>query len=211
MAGDTRVEFFLCHANFLVKVLLDHVVQRFVLNHGALKRKELAAWQIRALNHQRYTIGNTQALDLVQTLAQACVHLCRNILISLDLGKLKNRRLGHTADRPHLLGKAIGLREVCRLQRAVAHHGSTAALTNHQAQALKLLQGKANRCTREPIAFRQVTLRRQIVAGSKLVIDFIGQQIDELIVQRLFARSHCHNDTCRINDSKLVVTRHHVL
>lgn len=97
------------------------------------------------------------------------------------------------------------------MQRAVAHHGSTAALTNHQAQALKLLQGKANRCTREPIAFRQVTLRRQIVAGSKLVIDFIGQQIDELIVQRLFARSHCHNDTCRINDSKLVVTRHHVL
>ena len=34
-----------------------------------------------------------------------------NILISLDLGKLKNRRLGHTADRLHLLGKAIDLRE----------------------------------------------------------------------------------------------------
>ena len=69
MACDTRVEFFLCHANFLVKVLLDHVVQRFVLDHGALKRKELATRQICTLNHQRHTIGNTQALDLVQTLA----------------------------------------------------------------------------------------------------------------------------------------------
>ena len=177
----------------------------------ALKRKELATRQICTLNHQRHAIGNTQALDLVQTLAQARVHLYGNILVSLDLGKLKNRRLGHTADRLHLLGKAIGLREVCRLQRAVAHHGSTATLTNHQAQALKLLQGKANRRTREPVALRQVTLGRQIVAGPKFVIDFIGQQIDELIVQRLFARSHCHNDTCRINDSKLVVTRHHVL
>ena len=133
MAGNTRVEFLLCHANFLVKVLLDHVVKRFVLDHGALKRKELATRQICTLNHQRHTIGNTQALDLVQTLAQTRVHLYGNILISLDLGKLKNRRLGHTADRLHLLGKAIDLREVCRLQRAVAHHGSTAALTNHQA------------------------------------------------------------------------------
>ena len=83
------------------------------------------------------------------------------------------------------------------MQRAVAHHGSTAALTNHQAQALKLLQGKTNRRARKPITLREVTLGRKIVTGTKFVIDFIGQNINELIVQRLLARSDCHNETCR--------------
>ena len=154
MASDARIKLLLGQTNFLVKILLDHVVQRFVLDHGALERKELAARQIRALNHKRHIIGNAQALDLVQTLAQARVHLDRDILISLDLGELQNRCLGHTSDGLHLLGKAIGLREVCRLQRAIAHHSSATTLTNHETQTLKLLKGKADRCARESVAFR---------------------------------------------------------
>ncbi len=61
------------------------------------------------------------------------------ILIGLHLAKLENRGLWIATHRPHLLGKAVGLRKIGCLCRTVGHKGAATVLPNHQSQAFQLL------------------------------------------------------------------------
>ena len=100
------------------------------------------------------------------------------VFISLELAELQDGGLGNAPEFAHLLRKAIGLHEVGGLRRAVGDERAAPMLANHQAKALELLKSQAHRSTGKTIALRQLALGWHKIAGTILVVNLLGQNVN---------------------------------
>ena len=115
------------------------------------------------------------------------------VLISLDIAEFEDGGHRIAAQLAHLLGKTVRLHEVSGLGRAIGHECATPVLANDQAQALELLKGESDCRAGQTIALGELTLGGDHVASVILMLDFVGKNIHELVIQRLFA-SRCHHE-----------------
>ena len=69
----------------------------------------------------------------------------------------------------------------------LARAGTSVAMpTIDKPEVLELLQSKADRRTREPVALRKLTLRRKEIVRFQFVLNPILEDVNKLIVEWLF-------------------------